>query len=185
MSKLLSQAKISSYFVIYFVIGSCERIMFFSRGDHVKIVKGIPSILAVLEEPRWCFKHVLSMWACKLWEDMGGQKPEVEHLKMSGDGMEMSGNNGYLLLPCWSYHLKFWERREQIRKSAMVRLPSISAAVLEKDFSKVVFSIQLNSNAYNQGLIARKPWMNPLKSFGSVRPWSCVEGTCIHAEHLG
>jgi len=80
-----------------------------TEGDHVKIVKGIPSILAVLE-------------------DMGGQKPEVEHLKMSGDGMEMSGNNGYLLLP------------------------SISAAVLEKDFSKVVFSIQLNSNAYNQGL---------------------------------
>ena len=31
---------------------------------------------------------------------MGGQKPEVEHLKMSGDGMEMSGDNGYLLLPC-------------------------------------------------------------------------------------
>ena len=31
---------------------------------------------------------------------MGGQKAEVEHLKMSGDGMEMSGDNGYLLLPC-------------------------------------------------------------------------------------
>ena len=127
--------------------------VFFSWGDHVKIVKGIPSILAVLEEPRWCFKHVLSVWTCKLWEDMGGQKPEVEHLKMSGDGMEMSGDNGYLLLPCWIYDLKLLEQREEIR-TAVVRLPSISAAVLEKEFSKVIFSIQLNSNAYNQGLIA-------------------------------
>ncbi|CAE7725555.1 unnamed protein product [Symbiodinium pilosum] len=82
-----------------------------SEGGDVKAIK-MPSILSVLE-------------------DMGGQKPEVKHMKQGEHGLEMNSADGWLLLP------------------------SLNLGVLQKEgkgFSEVVFSVQLNSDAYNQGL---------------------------------
>lgn len=84
------------------------------EGDHIKVVKGLPSILAVLE-------------------DMAGQKPEIEHLRAGEHGLEMSSKDGHLLLPSINSGVLLRESRKE-------------------QFSKVVVSVQLNSDAYNKGL---------------------------------
>ncbi|CAE7600703.1 unnamed protein product [Symbiodinium sp. CCMP2592] len=59
-------------------------------------------------------------------EDLGGQKPEVADLRQGEKGLECKAENGHLLLP------------------------SLNLEELQ-GFSKVVFSVKLNSDAYNQG----------------------------------
>ncbi|CAE7810511.1 unnamed protein product [Symbiodinium sp. CCMP2456] len=60
-------------------------------------------------------------------EDMGGQKPEVADLRQGEKGLQFKAENGHLLLP--SLNL------EDLR-----------------GFSKVMFSVKLNSDVHNQGL---------------------------------
>ena len=160
MAKLLSQAKISSYFLIYSTFAP-GRFMWknnvFSRGDHVKIVKGIPSILSVLEEPRWCFKLFCPCEHASFERIWVAKSPKLNIWRCRATEWKCLAT---MDIYCYLAEVTTWSfgnEGNKSRKSAMVRLPSISAAVLEKDFSKVVFSIQLNSNAYNQGLIAPEP----------------------------
>eukprot|EP00439_Symbiodinium_sp_Y106_P001497 s3465_g1.t1 len=60
-------------------------------------------------------------------EDLGGQMPEVADLRQGEKGLECKAENGHLLLP------------------------SLNLEELQ-GFSKVVFSVKLNSDAHNQGL---------------------------------
>jgi len=65
-------------------------------------------------------------------EDMGGLPVTIEHLKSTEHGLEMS-TQGHLLLP------------------ALNAEPLLSLNKKER-FSKVVYRVQLNSDAYNRGL---------------------------------
>eukprot|EP00434_Breviolum_minutum_P004163 symbB.v1.2.003670.t1/scaffold175.1/size369221/26 len=103
-----------------------------TEGDHVKIVKGIPSILAVLEEPRW-----------------------FEHLKMSGDGMEMSSVNGYLLLP-------------SISLGVVLKEPaSMQSDVDESGIPKFVYNGFGLSDKKNSNAIKFHPGMGQLRVEGA------------------
>ncbi|CAJ1432618.1 unnamed protein product [Effrenium voratum] len=97
----------------------------------IRIIHEMPSILAVLE-------------------DMGGQPANLEHLRSSEHGLEMS-TMGHLLLPAL--------KAEVLLNSAR-----------KERFSKVVFRVQLNSDAYDRGLgvvVVQSPFLDrTLDSFG-------------------
>ncbi|CAK9071841.1 unnamed protein product [Durusdinium trenchii] len=100
------------------------------EGENIKVMKGLPSILAVLE-------------------DMGGQQPDVKDLRQGEHGeLLMTGELGHLLLPSLSV--------EALQPpSADTAAEASGQRELQRElqpFTKVIFSVQLNSDAYNQGL---------------------------------